>query len=25
MIDAEGRDDVLQLIARADQARKSKP
>ena len=25
MIDSEGRDDVLQLIARADQARKSKP
>lgn len=25
MIDAAGRDDVLQLIARADQARKSKP
>jgi DNA-binding MarR family transcriptional regulator len=25
MIDADGRDDVLQLIARADQARKSKP
>ena len=25
MIDSEGRDNVLQLIARADQARKSKP
>jgi len=25
MIDSEGRDDVLQLISRADQARKSKP
>jgi hypothetical protein len=25
MIDAGGRDDVLQLISRADQARKPKP